>query len=100
MEKEIKPNSSGQVSVCGGSLGKSLGACRKLAAKLSQMKARFIERLREEMKGHVPDEQFRRAILEAEALASTTAYPWLFLPVLAEEKVSNARRWTKQLHNI
>ncbi|MDB6123810.1 MAG: hypothetical protein JWQ71_2803 [Pedosphaera sp.] len=100
MKKATKPNSLGRVFECGGSLDKSLGACRKLAAKFFQMKGRFIERLREEVKGHVPDAYFRKAILEAEALASSTGYPWLLLPVLAEEKVGNAQQWVRRQRNI
>jgi len=37
----------------------------------------------------------RRAVYEADALASLTAIPHLLLPVLAEEKVLNARNWSR-----
>lgn len=38
----------------------------------------------------------RLALVEAEALAWSTAYPHLFLPALAEEKIQYVRQWTRR----
>ena len=41
----------------------------------------------------VRPEVFRQAVNEAAALAASTSFPTLFLPVLAEEKVFLAAKW-------
>lgn len=41
-----------------------------------------------------------QAATEAEALAWSTPYPLLFLPVLMEEKVHEARRWAARQRDI
>src|SRR4030088_1890325 len=84
----------------GSSLTRSIEACRNWAAKIGQMKNRFIERLHLEVMGQVPDDLCKTAILEAEALAGATSYPMLLLPVLAEEKVSSVRQWARHQREI
>ena len=78
----------------------SIGACRNLAAKFSQLKDRLIQRLTGEVNSHLPGGLLARAIGEAEALAWTTPYPLLFLPALAEEKVLSARQWAEHQRQI
>jgi hypothetical protein len=70
------------------------------ATRVKQAERGLIERLHEELGGQVPDELFQKAVLEAEALAWTTAYPLLFLPGLAEEKISSVRQWVKHQREV
>ena len=42
----------------------------------------------------------RHAVSEADALAAFTAFPSLFLPVLAEEKVQAAAQWNARQRDI
>ena len=82
------------------SLTRSLETCRNWAAKIGQMKDRFIERLYREVMGQIPEDLFKKAVLEAEALAGTTSYPLLFLPMLAEEKVASMRQWARHQREL
>lgn len=61
---------------------------------------KLIEGLYAEFRGQVPDALLKRAVVEAEALAWTTSHPLLFLPGLAEEKVSKARQWVKRQQEV
>jgi hypothetical protein len=51
------------------------------------LKARVSTRLRGEWRGALPEALIYRAIDEAESVARTTAFPHLFFPELAAEKV-------------
>jgi len=80
---------------------KSLPACRRhVAAKAQQLKNRLSESLMPELKGRAPEHLVRQAVTEAEALAWTTSYPLLFLPVLVEEKLTGARNWAERQEEI
>lgn len=50
--------------------------------------------------GRIPDRLARHAIAEAEALASSTAFPLLFLPGLMEEKLRTAGNWADRQREI
>src|SRR3569623_1346734 len=52
---------------------------------LSEMSFRFA--------GTLSPEMIRLAVNEADALASSTPFPALFLPALAEEKLRLAQQW-------
>jgi hypothetical protein len=74
--------------------------CRNLVAKFNHLKDRVMQKLAGEFSDRIPGRLFERAVGEAEALAWSTPYPLLFLPVLAEEKVLNARQWTEHQREI
>lgn len=59
-----------------------------------------MQRLAVQVQGQISELLVRRAIIEAEALAWSTRYPLLFLPVLAEEKVQKAGQWAGRQHEI
>ena len=63
-------------------------------------KGHQLERVYAEAAGRLPEQLFKQAVLEAEALASTTPYPLLFLPALMDEKVSSLERWFKHQREI
>ncbi|MDB6065376.1 MAG: hypothetical protein JWR26_1584 [Pedosphaera sp.] len=83
-----------------GTLARSVDACRQMAAKFSQLKDQLIRRLVDEVEGWIPANLVQQAVLEAEALARSTPYPLLLLPVLAEEKVRNTPQWISRRQNI
>ena len=49
---------------------------------------------------NVRPEFLRQAVNEAAALAESTGFPSLFLPALAEEKVSRASEWERRQREI
>src|SRR5882672_319600 len=65
--------------------------CRE---KLEALKNALVQKFSAEF-SDVQPHLVRRAVYEADALASLTAVPHLLLPVLAEEKVLNARNWSR-----
>lgn len=69
-----------------------VASCRILAARVEQMKRKFLAELREKLE--VPEKLFRLALNEAEALAWQTEYPHLVFPALAVEKIQGAAKWT------
>jgi uncharacterized Zn finger protein len=77
----------------GGLWARSIQTCRGWAARCGQLREKLMARLAEEANGQISESLVRQALTEADALASSTQYPLLFLPVLAEEKISNARQW-------
>ena len=83
-----------------GTLAGSIRKCRKLAAKLNQLKNFLIQKLADEVQGSVPDRLLQQAVVEAEALAWSTPFPHLFLPALAEEKVRSARQWASRQQQV
>lgn len=50
--------------------------------------------------GELPADLLMGALNEAEALASLTPFPELFLPALAEEKISGVRNWLNRQRQI
>ena len=61
--------------------------------KWEELKNQLVSRLSSEFP-EVQSRLVRLAVIEAEALASTTSVPYLVLPTLAEEKVMGLRQWT------
>jgi hypothetical protein len=59
-----------------------------------------IQKFYAEAAGRLPESLFKQAVLEAEALASTTPYPLLFLPALVDEKVSKMEQWLKHQREV
>jgi len=70
-----------------------LETCRSVAAKVPSLKTGWLRGLSAEAKDWLPENLFRQAFVEAEALAWSTPFPLLFLPALAEEKVRNIEQW-------
>ncbi|HEX9048659.1 MAG TPA: hypothetical protein VF988_16655 [Verrucomicrobiae bacterium] len=68
-----------------------LNSCQKLTAQLERLKAGLLD----ELKGRLamPENWFRLAVEEAEALAWQTGYPHLLFPALATEKVQAVADW-------
>jgi hypothetical protein len=48
----------------------------------------------------LPPALLQRTLLEAEAIAFTTSTPELVFPVLAEEKLTEARRWVERQQDV
>jgi len=74
--------------------------CVQARERANTLKGRLVRRLAAEGGGRVPEPIFRQATAEAEALAWSTSYPLLFLPVLMEEKVEGARRWANRQREV
>ncbi len=73
-------------------------SCKKLLAEIEQAKNRIANEFQGtlESRGHL----FHRAVSEAEALAWQTAYPHLFFPTLAIEKVQAVAVWQTRQHAL
>ena len=50
--------------------------------------------------GSLSEIAIRQAVNEASAMASITAFPLLVFPALADEKLSEARRWQEKQKQI
>jgi len=61
--------------------------------KMARLKDRLTSELTFRFGRSLETETIRQAINEADALAAQTAFPALFLPTLAEEKVTLASQW-------
>jgi hypothetical protein len=61
--------------------------------KLQTLKEKVAANLSSEFAGVLNPIAVRRVVNDAEALASTTPFPALFLPTLAEEKAQRALEW-------
>jgi hypothetical protein len=68
--------------------------------KLSELKERVTEQLMGEYGNSVSATLLSHAVREADAIAATTLFPSLFLPVLAEEKVRSASAWSSRQRRI
>jgi hypothetical protein len=68
-----------------------VASCQKLAAELEQAKTNLLAEFRETLR--LPEQLFRQALSEAEALAWQTGYPQLVFPTLAVEKVQAVASW-------
>jgi hypothetical protein len=68
-----------------------IASCQKLTAQIQRARANLLH----ELKGRfsLPEQWFRLAVEEAEALAWQTDYPHLLFPTLATEKVQAVADW-------
>jgi hypothetical protein len=73
------------------------GACGQ---KIAALKEALLTVLLSEYAESVPPLLLAQVLTEAEALASLTPFPALFLPALAEEKVAEARAWTERQRRL
>jgi len=71
---------------------------QKLAAGVEQTKSNLLAEFRETMK--MPEQLFRQALVEAEALAWQTGYPQLVFPILATEKVQAVAVWHRRQQSL
>lgn len=67
--------------------------------KLAELKDRVAEKLAEEFSMLSP-RFVRQVVSEADALATTTPFPALVLPALAEERVREASTWAARQRTI
>lgn len=63
------------------------------SASLAEMKRLLLHHLAWHQGADMPEPIVRRAVNEAESLATLTPFPALFFPALAEEKLRELRRW-------
>ncbi len=70
--------------------------CRSL---LENLKNSLVQRFTAEF-SDLEEKLVKRAVEDANALASLTSVPHLLLPMLAEEKVLSARQWSAQQRTI
>jgi len=68
-----------------------LQSCKKLLAGIRQTRNRIINEFHETYEAH--EQLVQLALNEAEAVARQTAYPQLFFPALAVEKVQAVAVW-------
>jgi hypothetical protein len=73
---------------------------RSTMTRLNELKNRLSLQFGFRYSGVLTERALRHAINEADALASTTAFPLLLFPVLAEEKVRKASRWQEKQMEI
>ena len=82
--ESIEPGTKSIATVC-------LNSCHKLLKQVHNVKNSLLSKYGVALDGR--EQILHSALTEAEALAWQTPFPHLFFPVLAEEKVSAARRW-------
>ena len=87
----MKNNQGAKVSAVETVANVCLASCQKLAAQIEQAKKNLLAELRETFV--VPEQLFRLALGEAEALAWQTDYPHLVFPDLATEKIRSVAAW-------
>jgi hypothetical protein len=77
---------------------------RKVSAycleKFNDFKETLTSELAEKYSDLLDPQGVRYAVSEADAIAAFTAFPALFLPVLAEEKVQAAAHWNARQRDI
>jgi len=71
-----------------------VASCQNLAAQIERARKNLLAELKESLQA--PEQLFRLALNEAEALAWQTEYPHLLFPALAAEKVQAVARWNRQ----
>ena len=71
-----------------------IASCQKLAAQIERTKKNLLAEFQESLQ--VPEQLFRQALGEAEALAWQTGYPQLVFPTLAMEKVQAVAAWQRR----
>jgi hypothetical protein len=75
-----------------------IASCQKLAAQIERTKGNLLAEFREQFQ--VPEQLFRQALGEAEALAWQTGYPQLVFPALAMEKVQAVATWQRRQQSL
>jgi hypothetical protein len=68
--------------------------------KIASLKEALLTVLLAEYAESVPPQLLAQALNEAEALASLTPHPALFLPALAQEKVAAASAWAERQRQL
>lgn len=74
--------------------------CHAVAEKSNTLKYQLQWDLAASHEGRIPEKLVNHAVAEAEALAWSTPFPLLFLPGLAEEKVTKAGQWATRQREI
>ena len=75
-----------------------IASCQKLAAQIERTKQNLLAELQESFS--VPEQLFRQALGEAEALAWQSGYPQLVFPTLAMEKVQAVAAWQRRQQSL
>ncbi|MFZ0826591.1 MAG: hypothetical protein WAO02_04130 [Verrucomicrobiia bacterium] len=75
-----------------------IASCQKLAAGIAQTKNNLLAEFRETLR--LPEQLFRQAMSEAEAVAWQTDYPQLVFPTLAMEKVQAVATWHSRQQSL
>jgi len=75
-----------------------IASCQKLAAQIERTKRNLIAELQDSFQ--VPEQLYRQALVEAEALAWQTDYPQLVFPTLATEKVQAVAAWHRRQRSL
>jgi hypothetical protein len=85
---------------CGGASLKSACAksCRNILAQITRVKEAMLAETRLTFK--TQERLLRLALSEAEAMAWQTAYPHLFFPALATEKVQAIAAWNARQRSV
>lgn len=73
---------------------------RRAAEAVRTFRERFLFEILDTHGADLPADLLVAALSEAEALAGLTPFPELFLPALAEEKVSHLRDWWQRQRRI
>ncbi len=73
-------------------------SCKKLLAAIEQTKNKIATEFKETLE--TQGQLFQLALNEAEALAWQTAYPHLFFPTLAVEKVQAVAAWQTRQQSL
>ncbi len=75
-----------------------VASCQKLVAQIERTKQNLLAELQESFQ--VPEQLFRQALGEAEALAWQTGYPQLVFPTLGMEKVQAVAAWQRRQQSL
>ncbi len=67
---------------------------------IAAYKSQFLSKLSLQSGSELPKSLIHQAVHEADALATLTPFPALFLPTLLEEKVALARDWSKRQRRL
>jgi len=73
-------------------------SCKKLLAEIEKTKNRMANEFRDTFKSH--GHLLQLALNEPEALAGQTAYPHLFFPSLAMEKIQEVSAWKRRQQSL
>ncbi len=88
---ELPDNSQGLRAIC-------LRCYQRLLRRLGAVKVNIEREFGRAMAGY--EQLLKSAVNEAEALAWQTPYPYLFFPMLAEEKAAAAQQWAARQRRI
>lgn len=75
-----------------------LGACQKILERIAEAREMIFNESRGVLR--IPERLLRLTLNEAEAVARQTAYPDLFFPDLAAEKVQAVIAWNAKLQTV